>query len=659
MLLSEFTRLQIIMKRRNFLAGIPTGYSLMYFAGSAPAIAAPGEDLKRDFEKIAPPARVRKMSSVEAHMVQVDLETDILIAGGGVAGVCAALAAARHGSKVVLVQDRSRLGGNSSSEVKMHIVGANSHKSRPGWRESGIIEELRLDDATNNPQRCWEMWDLLLYDKLVSEPNITLLLESTLYAASMKDSLITQALVRSDKSETLYRIKAKIFCDCTGDSRLALETGAEFRWGREARSEFNESLAPEKADSETLGSSILFTSSLHKERMPFTPPKWARKVTKEQLRLRKITSWEYGYWWIEWGGNLDIIRDNEKIRFELLAITMGIWDHIKNSGEFPDAANWALDWVGMMPGRRGSRRIVGDHMMTQADLMNGEFEDAVAIGGWPMDDHPPGGFDRSDLPPNTSLRTPEVFNIPLRSLYSKNVPNLMMAGRNISASHIAFTSTRVMATCAVIGQAVGTAASLCSQEGLLPRQVWQRKNVLAKLQQTLLRDDQTIRGLRNQDAADLARSSKVSASAGQPDANATVVINGLTRDIPKKGINQWMARMGPEGAWLELSWDKPQRIRTVQITFDSGFQRELTLTSSLGVNRGIVRAPQPETVKDYSLWYRKAAGAELVRVAEVKGNHQRLNRHTFSAVEAQTVSIHITATNGDDFARIFEVRCYA
>ncbi len=124
------------MKRRNFLAGIPTGYSLMYFAGSAPTNAAPAEDLKRDFEKIAPPARVRKMSSVEAHMVQVDLETEILIAGGGVAGVCAALAAARHGSKVVLVQDRSRLGGNSSSEVKMHIVGANCHKGRPGWREA-------------------------------------------------------------------------------------------------------------------------------------------------------------------------------------------------------------------------------------------------------------------------------------------------------------------------------------------------------------------------------------------------------------------------------------------------------------------------------------------------------------------------------------------
>ena len=104
--------------------------------------------------------------------------------------------------------------------------------------------------------------------------------------------------------------------------------------------------------------------------MPFTPPKWARKITREQLRFRQIDSWEYGYWWIEWGGNRDTIRDNERIRFELLSIVMGVWDYIKNSGEFPDSANWAMDWVGMIPGKRGSRRIMGDHMLTQFDLMD-------------------------------------------------------------------------------------------------------------------------------------------------------------------------------------------------------------------------------------------------------------------------------------------------
>src|SRR5438270_6253533 len=160
-------------------------------------------------------------------MREVVLDADVLVAGGGLAGVCAALAAARHGSRVILVQDRSRLGGNSSSEVKMHVVGANNHTGRPGWREGGIIEELRLDDAANNPQRSWELWDLLLYDKVMSEPNITLLLDSVVFSAHTGDNRIEQVLVRCDKTEYLYRITAKLCCDCTGDSRLGLEAGAE------------------------------------------------------------------------------------------------------------------------------------------------------------------------------------------------------------------------------------------------------------------------------------------------------------------------------------------------------------------------------------------------------------------------------------------------
>jgi hypothetical protein len=630
------------MNRRDFLGGLGP-YSLVVLADVP----------QRDFERIAPRKGAGRLRG-EPHMTLVDLECDLLVAGGGMAGVCAAVAAARHGARVVLVQDRSRLGGNASSEVKMHIVGANSHKGRPGWREGGILEEIRLDDAVNNPQRCFEQFDLLLYDKVVSEPNISLLLESTVYAAETRDGRIERVMVRCDKSEHLYRVRAKLFCDSTGDSRLGLEAGAEMRSGREARSEFNESLAPEKADQETLGSSVLFTSWLHRRKMPFTPPKWARKIGKEQLVHRPIRSWEYGYWWIEWGGHLDTIRDNERIRFELLSIVMGVWDYIKNSGEFPDADNWALDWIGMMPGKRGSRRLVGDHILTQHDLMaGGNFEDAVAIGGWPMDDHPPGGFDRPDLPPNTVLRTPEVYRIPLRSLYSRNVSNLFMAGRNISATHAAFTSTRVMATCAVEGQAVGTAAALCCRHGLTPRQLYDDKPRLKELQRALLRDDQTIRGFLNDDPLDLARKARVTASAEEPGAPAANVVNGAVRDIPEtRQVNRWSARMSPEGAWVELAWDAPQRIGEIQLTFDTGFERELTLSASDEATRGTIRAAQPETVRDYTI------SCDGKQVAAVKGNHQRLNRHRFEPVEARSVRVHITATNGDDFARVFEVRCH-
>ena len=648
------------MNRRDLLAGLGlAGYSLAVLADDAGA-QTPAE--RPGFDSAAPADA--PFSTAERHMRLVDLETDVLVAGGGLAGVCAAIAAARNGAKVVLIQDRSRLGGNSSSEVKMHVVGANQHTGRPGWREGGLIEELRLADAANNPQRCWELWDLLLYDKVVSEPNITLLLETTLYGATVRDGLITGAAARCDKSEHLYRIRARIFCDCTGDSRLGLEAGADMRSGREARSEYHETLAAEAPDNRTLGSSILFTSRLYHRHMPFTPPAWARKIRREQLIHRRIESWEYGYWWIEWGGDRDIIADNQRIRFELLSIVMGVWDYIKNSGEFPDSSFWAMDWIGMMPGKRGSRRLLGDHVLTQQDLMQGGFRDAVAIGGWAMDAHPPEGFDRPDLPPNTTVRPPEVYDIPLRSLYSRNVRNLFMAGRNISASYVAFTSARVMATCAVEGQAIGTAAAQCVVRGILPRELARDAKQVERLQQTLLRDDQTLKGRPSLDPLDLARSASVSASGEEGGAAARLVLDGFVRNIPdRRGdpveLHQWAAAVEPgKPAWIELTWEQPCRLRQVQITFDTGFQRQLTLTAQESQNINLVRAPQPETVRDYRLAAHTADGAAVV-LAEVKGNFQRLRRHSFEAVAVHRLRLEIGATNGDRLARVFEIRCYA
>lgn len=644
------------------MTGLGTGYSLIVRADGFSSAPPPSrQQISSAFERVAPAQKGTGALAGEPHMTLVDLSCDVFIAGGGMSGVCAAVAAARNGASVVLAQDRSRLGGNASSEVKMHIVGANCHKGRPGWREGGLIEEFRLDDAANNPQRSWELWDLLLYDKVKSEPNITLLLDSVLFSAETKGGAIQQVMVRCDKTEHLYRIKAKVYLDCTGDSRLALESGAEFRWGREQKSEFNESLGLATPDRQTLGSSILFTSSDCGRPMPFTPPKWARKVTKEQLQFRSVKAWEYGYWWIEWGGQLDTIRDNERIRFELLSIVLGVWDYIKNSGNHPTSDSWALDWIGMLPGKRESRRILGDHLLTQHDLegKTGAFADAVAIGGWWMDDHPPSGFDMQENHPCVQIKMEEVYNIPLRSLYSKNVSNLMMAGRNISATHVAFTSTRVMATCSVIGQGAGTAAALCARHGLMPRQLAQAKARVAELQQTLLRDDQTIKNVRNTDPLDLARTAKVTASAEYKNSKAANVTNGFVRDMEHEWKNRWGAPMTPEGAWLELAWEKPQKISRIQITFDTGFHRELTLTSQDAVNKGIVRAPQPETVRDYEITAVVPGSDKPVTLAKVTSNHQRLNRHTFTPVEAKSIRLHITATNGDKVARVYEVRCYA
>lgn len=646
------------LNRRKFLqaSALAPTYSLAVILDDEPGGA--GEE-RHEIKEVKPTLSNDTRFEGEPNMRLIDLSCDFLVAGGGPAGVCAALAAARNGANVVVVQDRSRLGGNSSSEVKMHIVGANMHRGRPGWREGGIIEELRLDDAVNNPHRCWEQWDLLLYDKLYSEPNIQLYLDTALYAAEVEDGKIQRVMARCDKTETLYRISAGYFADCTGDARLALEAGASIRWGHEARSDFNEPLAWDKPSRETLGSSILFTARDYGKPIAYKPPAWARKIEKKHLQHRGIGSWEYGYWWIEWGGMMDTIKDNETIRHELLGIVTGVWDYIKNSGEYPTSETWGLDWVGMMPGKRESRRIEGDHILTQQDLMglNGDFEDAVAIGGWGLDEHPPGGFDDYESKPFVSISLPEVYNIPLRSLYSKDISNMFMAGRNASCSHVAFTSTRVMATCAVMGQAAGTAAAHCAKYGITPRELYNDKPKLAAMQSQLLRDDQTIKHRLNKDESDKARNASITASGASRGTRAENIVDGVVRDATDTFTHRWVAPIAGEGAWVMLEWETPQQIGEVQVTFDTGFQRELTLTSADGHNKHMIRTAQPETVKDYTIEANTEAG--WVAVAKVTGNHQRLCRHTFDPIAASAIRLNIASTNGEPEARVYEIRCYS
>jgi len=650
------------MNRRQFLAltTAATGYTVLVRAGDPPLARHPSrEAIGTALDRVAPPEDRRRRLTEEPHMRLVDLESDVFIAGGGVAGVCAALAAARNGARVILVQDRSRLGGNASSEVRMHIVGADNHGARAGWREGGLIEEIRLEDAAINPHRAWELFDLMLYDKVIREPKITLLLDTTLYAADTRRRRIREVRARCDKTEHLYRIKSELFVDCTGDSRLGLETEAEFRVGRESKAEFGESLGLDQADQQTLGSSILFTARQHDRPIPFTPPPWARKVTKEMLQFRGVSSWEYGYWWIEWGGQLDTIRHNERIRFELLAILLGVWDYIKNSGDQPTSANWALETVGMIPGKRENRRLMGDYLLRQQDLQDADrtFHDAVAMGGWNLDDHPPDGFDSWRERPFRSIPLPGVYPIPFRCLYSRNVVNLLMAGRNISATHVAFSSSRVMATCAVVGQAAGTAAALCARHQVTPRALYEDQGRLRELQQTLLRDDQSIPGLANADPADWARTATVSASEEHGVTRAAHVLSGQVRDLPGEWQHRWAAPVTDGEAWLDLEWPTPLKIGTVQLTFDSGFQRELTLSASNAVNRRVVRGPQPETVRDYQLIGITAGGEQLL-LADVRGNYQRLRRHTFTPATIRRLRLRITATNGAPLAAVYEVRCY-
>jgi len=584
------------------------------------------------------------------------MRTDVLVAGGGLSGVCTAIAAARNGVSVILVQNRSRLGGNSSSEIRMHVLGANNPEHLRIWRETGIIEELKLSDSATNLQRSFEMWDLLLYNKVVSEENISLLLDTSIVDAKVDKNIITTTEAICPLLEETYQIKAKYFVDCTGDSVLAALTGAKYLRGREGKDIFGESLAPDTSDLKTMGNSILFFSRKHDRPMTFTAPDWGRKFSKEDFKHRQIQSWEYGYWWIEWGGELDTIKDNRKIRHELVRIVMGVWDYIKNSGNYPDSDNWALDWIGMIPGKRESRRIIGDHIMVQQELEHAEpYPDRVAYGGWPMDDHPPGGIDRKDLKPCQQIYFQQPYHIPLRALYSVNRNNLLMAGRNISASHVAFSSSRVMATCAAIGQATGSAAAFCVKFNCLPKDITADKNLLFKYQQNLLKDDQAVIGLRNEAPDDLARKARIKASAETEQGKAYNVINGWNRDIGDGKTHQWQATMQGHESWIQLHWEKAQKISEIQLIFDSGLHRTLSLSGQDSVYLNQTRGPQPETIADYTI--EAKIDGKWAAIAGGKNNYLRLVRHKIEPIFTQSIRLRVHRTNGDVLARVFEIRC--
>ncbi|MDU0204197.1 FAD-dependent oxidoreductase [Paenibacillus sp. MAH-36] len=443
--------------------------------------------------------------------------SDITVVGGGLAGVCAAIAAARLGQTVSLVQNRPVLGGNSSSEVRVWVCGATSHGLHRYARETGIMGEMFVENQYRNIDGNPYLWDLIVLEKVKAEKNITLFLNTDVHEVDA-DGDETSRTIRSVTgwmmgSERRIRFDSRVYLDCTGDGLVGFLAGAKFRIGREAQEEFNEEWAPLVPDDITLGSTLLFYTKDAGRPVKYIPPSFAKDITQTTIPMKRvIRSGDNGcaYWWIEWGGELDTVHDNEKIRDELSSVIYGIWDYIKNSGKF-EADNLTLEWIGSVPGKREYRRFVGDYVLNQNDVIAQElFEDRVAFGGWSIDLHPPQGM-YATAKGSKHMHVDGSYHIPFRSLYSVNTTNMLMAGRNISASHVAFGTTRVMATCAVIGEAAGTGAALCAAKGISPREL--HGSHLSELQQTLLRQDASVLGIKNADAADLVLGATLTASS--------------------------------------------------------------------------------------------------------------------------------------------------
>jgi hypothetical protein len=459
---------------------------------------------------IEPPAAQRELRAVRH-------SCDLAVIGGGLSGACCAITAARAGLKVVLVQDRPVLGGNASSEVRLWILGATSHMGNNNrWaREGGVIDEILVENMHRNPEGNSLILDTILLEWVLAENNITLLLNTAVHDLEKSgNDAIRSVTAFCSQNSTCYEISAPLFCDASGDGIVGFLAGAAFRIGAEGRGEFGELFAPEKASSELLGHTIYFHSKDTGRPVKFTAPSFALSDITKIPRWRDFKAGESGcrLWWIEWGGALDTIHDSETIKMELWKVAYGVWNHIKNSGQFPEAETLTLEWVGTIPGKRESRRFEGDCIVIQQDIVEQRVHpDAVSFGGWAIDLHPVDGVF-SPQPGCTQWHSKGVYQIPWRSMYSRNIPNLMLAGRIISASHVAFASTRVMATCAHGGQAVGVAAALCLKHGVDPRGLL-KPELMRELQTALLRTGQFIPGVALEEKEDLARSARLTTTS--------------------------------------------------------------------------------------------------------------------------------------------------
>ena len=465
---------------------------------------------------------IRSEAAPSRSLRKETIDCDLVVVGGGLAGTCCAITAARAGLSVVIMQDRPVLGGNGSSEVRLWTLGATCHMgSNNRWaREGGVIDEILIENLWRNPEGNSLIFDSILLEKVSEQPGIKLLLNTAAFEVG-KDPADPERIVSvtgfCSQNSTLYDCRAPLFCDASGDGVVGFLSGAAFRMGAEAKGEFNEAFAPDGEFGALLGHSMYFYSKDAGRPVKFVAPGFALPNIPERIpRYRNFNTKEQGcqLWWIEWGGRLDTVHETEAIKWELWRIVYGVWDYIKNSGKFPEAENLTLEWVGHIPGKRESRRFEGPTMLTQHDVVHRpQHDDAVAFGGWSIDLHPADGVF-SKLSGSHHLHSKGPYTIPFRCYYSRNIKNLFIGGRIMSSTHVAFGSTRVMGTGAHGGQAVGVAAALCRRWNCLPADISADPARVKVLQRELLRTGQHIWGLAlEDDEADLAQSAAVSASS--------------------------------------------------------------------------------------------------------------------------------------------------
>lgn len=587
----------------------------------------------------------------------IEYNCDLCIVGGGLAGTIAALAAARNGAKVVLIQDRPVLGGNCSSEIRMWVRGAKGAYNR----ETGILAEFEEENIYRNPTLAPTLWDSVLYGKIKENKNITLLLNASCLDAECDDNSIKNVTAWQLTTYTWHKVSAKIFADCSGDGVLAPLTGAMYRIGREANDEYNETIGPKVTDDKTMGMSILLQARETDHPVKFIPPQWANVYETDEdfaiipyadgqhstFRDHTIGTSGCNLWWMELGGEGPAILNTEETRDELMKVIFGIWDHIKNKGDH-GCENWELEWIGFLPGKRESVRYIGEYVLTQNDILNeGEFEDTVAYGGWPMDDHNPKGMlaNTHNDSPSIFHAAPSPYGIPYRCLYSKNINNLFFAGRNISVTHAAMSSTRVMGTCALLGQAMGTAAAMCVAENILPNDI--KGSLIEILQQRLLNDGVFLPRLKRK-----ISKLTLSATTNLTEENQEILFNGIDR--PRSGDEQNLITLAL-GDSIQFDYSQPTDIKGLRLQFDLDYSRKSVspnmkmqwFAQKLNVGRDFVPMRVASTiVKEFEVY----ADNELIYKTDK--NYNSLVKIPIDK-KVTSLSVKFIKTWGEDKIRLF------
>jgi len=407
---------------------------------------------------------------------------DLVIVGGGVSGISAAVSAARLGCKVALINDRPILGGNNSSEIRVHLGGrieVGPYKALGGLlKEFGHTKQGNAEPATN-----YEDWKKETI--VVNEKNISLFSNCRAYAVAKKGDQISSVTVRNILTNEDLEFFAPLFVDCTGDGTVGYLAGADYHMGRESRAEFGEKTAPEVADKMTMGASVQWYAVDIKKSERF--PRFSYGVTFNEANAEKVTK---GDWNWEAGMNMDQIKEIEHIRDYGLMVVYSNWSFLKNDYSKKEKfKNKKLGWVAYVTGKRESRRLLGDYILKEDDLLKSVFhEDASFTTSWTIDLHYP--------EPQNSMNFPDaefksiakhikihLYPVPYRCLYSRNVTNLFMAGRDISATHVALGTTRLMRTGGMMGEVVGMAAHICIKNKILPRKVYH--NYLPELKEMM------------------------------------------------------------------------------------------------------------------------------------------------------------------------------